>query len=131
MSLPVTVFVSKLPINNLTEVMSMVESSRNTATALNNINPSGGGTTVDLGSMLASNPAVQRNGLQILSALKNVKIGIGAFVRPNWSSPQTISLGLIGLPQGISATSPSSNDVILIAVLPYRGTTNILTVPFR
>ena len=37
-SLPVTVFVSKLPINNLTEVMSMVQSSRNLATSLVNIN---------------------------------------------------------------------------------------------
>jgi hypothetical protein len=130
-SLPVTILVSKVPISNLTEVMSMVQSSRNMATAVNNINPSGGGATVDLGSMLASNPAVQSNGLRILSALKNVQIGVGAFVRPNWSSPQTISLGLIGLPQAASAASSASTNVILVAVLPYRGTTNLSTLPFR
>jgi hypothetical protein len=109
----------------------MVQSSRNLVTAVNNINPSGGGATVDLGSMLASNPPVQSNGLQILSALKNVQIGVGGFVRPNWNSPQTISLGLIGLSQAASSASSASTNVILVAVLPYRRTTNVPTVPFQ
>jgi hypothetical protein len=62
--------------------MSMVQSSRNLAISLVNINLGGGGATVDLGSILSSNPAVQGTALQILSALKNVQIGIGAFVHP-------------------------------------------------
>jgi hypothetical protein len=124
-SLPVTVFVSKLPINNLTDIMSMVQSSRNLATSLGSINLGGGGPTVDLGTILSSNPAVQGNALQILSTLKNVQIGIGAFVHPNWNSAQTISLRLIGLPGGTTPPSASSTDVILVAVLPYRGAASL------
>jgi hypothetical protein len=126
-SLPVTVFASKLPINNLTEIMSMVQSSRNLATSLGSLNVGGGGPTVDLGTILSSNPAVQGNALQILSTLKNLQIGIGAFVHPNWNFPQTISLRLIGLPGGTTPPSASSTDVILVAVLPYRGAASMPT----
>ena len=129
-SQPVTIIVSKLPINNLTDVLSMLQSTRNLQTAIRNIPPSLS-PTIDLGTLLASNPGVQSNSLQILSVLKNVQIGIGAIVRPNWSLPQTLSLGLIGLPTADTAAASASTDVILVTVVPYIGLTNLATIPLR
>ena len=129
-SQPVTIIVSKLPINNLTDVLSMLQSTRNLQTAIRNIPPSLS-PTIDLGTLLASNPGVQSNSLQVLSVLKNVQIGIGAIVRPDWSLPQTLSLGLIGLPAADTAAASASTDVILVTVVPYIGLTNLATIPLR
>jgi hypothetical protein len=82
MSLPVTVIASKLPVHNLTEVVSMLQSTRYIEGALSNLNPSSA-STIDLGSVLASNSGVQSNLLCTLSILKNVQIGVGAIVKPN------------------------------------------------
>jgi hypothetical protein len=134
LSLPVTVLVSKLPINNLTEIMSMVQSSRNLATSLGSLNVGGGGPTVDLGTILSSNPKLQsKSSFSVLSLLKNVKIGIGAFVNPNWNFPQTISMGLIGLPTNSMEQTPTypSSDIILVLILPYRGMSGIATLPLQ
>ena len=94
----------------------MVQSSRNLATSVGNLNI-GGGATVDLGSMLSSNPAVQSTALQVLSALKNVQIGIGAFVHPDWNTAQTISLKLIGLPGGATLRFLAGDEMPGIHIL--------------
>jgi hypothetical protein len=120
MSLPVTVIVSKLPVHNLTEVVSMLQSTRNMEGAASNLNPSSA-STIDLGSILASNPGVQGNLLRTLSILKNVQIGVGAIVKPNWALPQTITLMLVGLPTSQVASASDTTDVIMVAVVPYRG----------
>jgi hypothetical protein len=120
MSLPVTVIVSKLPVHNLTEVVSMLQSTRNMEGAVSNLNPSSA-STIDLGSVFASNPGVQSNLLRTLSILKNVQIGVGAIVKPNWALPQTITLSLIGLPASQTASASDTTDVIMVAVVPYRG----------
>lgn len=120
MSLPVTVLVSKLPVHNLTEVVSMLESTRNTEGAVSNMNPSSP-STIDLGTLLTSNPAVQGNLLRALSILKNVQIGLGAITKPNWAVPQTITLRLVGLPASQLASAADTTDVILVTVVPYRG----------
>ena len=105
--------------------MSMVQSSRNLATSLSNPNLATG-ATVDLGSLLASNPAVQGTALQMLSAIKNFQIGIGPFIHPNWNSPRTISLTLLELPGSTKAPRSVSTDVIIVAVLPYQGAASLL-----
>jgi hypothetical protein len=120
MSLPVTVIVSRLPVHNLTEVVSMLQSTRNMEGAVSNLNPSSA-STIDLGSVFASNPGVQSNLLRTLSILKNVQIGVGAIVKPNWALPQTLTLSLIGLPASQVASASDTTDVIMVAVLPYRG----------
>ena len=129
-TLPVTVIVSKLPVNNLTDVISMLQATRNMQSAIRNVPPSTA-STIDLGTLLASNPGVQSNSLQILSVLKNVQIGLGAIVKPNWTLPQTITLGLLGLPASATAAASASTDVILVTVVPYGGLTNLATIPLR
>lgn len=120
MSQPVTVIVSKLPVHNLTEVMSMLESTRNMEGGVSSMNPSSP-STIDLGTLLTSNPTVQGDLLRTLSILKNVQIGLGALVKPNWTIPQTITLRLIGLPVSQVASTLDTTDVILVTVVPYRG----------
>lgn len=120
MSLPVTVIVSRLPVHNLTEVVSMLQSARNMEGAVSNLNPSSA-STIDLGSVFASNSGVQSNLLRTLSILKNVQIGVGAIVKPNWALPQTLTLSLIGLPASQVASASDTTDVIMVAILPYRG----------
>ena len=131
-SLPVTVFVLRVPISNITQTMSMVQSARNLAGEVNNM-ATGGGATTDLGLALASSPTTQGTVLRVLSTLKNIQIGIGAFVHPNWNSPQTISLGLLGFPR-INTSNNSGGepaDVIRVVIFPYRGATNMATVPLQ
>jgi hypothetical protein len=119
-SLPVTIIVSKLPVNNLTQVVSMLQSTRNMERAVSNVNPSSA-STIDLGSVLASNSGGQGNLLRTLSILKNVQIGMGAIVKPNWALPQTLTLNLIGLPASRIASASDTTDVIMVAIVPYRG----------
>jgi hypothetical protein len=120
MSVPVTVLVSKLPVHNLTEVMSMLQATRNMEGAVSNPNPSSA-SNIDLGTLLTSNPGVQSNLLRTISILKNVQIGVGAITKPNWAIPQTITLKLIGLPASQVASASDTTDVILVTVVPYRG----------
>jgi hypothetical protein len=120
MSLPVTVIVSKLPVHNLTEVVPMLQATRNMEGAVSNPNPSSA-STIDLGTLLASNPGVQGNLLRTISILKNVQIGVGAITKPNWALPQTITLKLIGLPASQVVSASDTTDVILVTVVPYRG----------
>jgi hypothetical protein len=122
MSLPVTVIVSKLPVQNLTEVISMLESTRNMEGAVSNLNPSSA-STIDLGTILASNPGVQGDLARTLAVLKNLQIGLGAIVKPNWVIPQSITLRLlsVGFATSHLASSSANADVILVTVVPYRG----------
>jgi hypothetical protein len=131
-SLPVTVLVLRLPISNITQTMAMVQSSQNLAGEMNSMAASG--TTVDLGTALASNPTAQSTMAQLLSTLKSFQIGIGAFVHPNWNSPQTISMGLLGFPRANNSNKSggaASADVILVVIFPFKGATNIATVPLQ
>jgi hypothetical protein len=88
--------------------------------AVSNVNPSSA-STIDLGSVLASNSGGQGNLLRTLSILKNVQIGMGAIVKPNWALPQTLTLNLIGLPASRIASASDTTDVIMVAIVPYRG----------
>lgn len=120
MSLPVTVIVSKLPVQNLTEVVSMLESTRNMEGAVSNLNPSSA-STIDLGTILASNPGVQGDLARTLAVLKNLQIGLGAIVKPNWVIPQSITLRLLSVGFATSHLASANADVILVTVVPYRG----------
>ena len=123
-SLPVTVIVAKLPVSNLTELISLVESSRNLATAVRS------GDAMDaLAGQLGSNPASGSDALQLLSLLKNVQIGTGNIVGANWSLPQTVSMGLLGL--GNREAPFASSDFVIVTVVPFIGDTPLSTVPLR
>ena len=123
-SLPVTVIVAKLPVSNLTELISLVESSRNLATAIRS-----GNAMDDIANQLGSNPALGSDALQLLSMLKNLQIGTGNIVGANWTLPQTISMGLLGL--GNREAPFASNDFVMVTVVPFIGETPLSSVPLR
>ena len=70
-SLPVTVIATKLPITNLSAVLSTVAASTDLAmaTTQNSANPMDAAT-----GQIGSNAAIQSNAFQILSLLKNIQI---------------------------------------------------------
>jgi hypothetical protein len=94
-SLPVTVIAAKLPITNLTELISTLEATRSLAMATSSANPMDAAT-----GQIGSNAAIQGNAFQILSLLKNIQIGAGNIVNANWTLPQTVSMGFLGLGGG-------------------------------
>ena len=121
-SLPVTVIAAKLPITNLTQLLSTVEATRSLAMATqNSANPMDAAT-----GQIGSNAEIQGNAFQILSLLKNIQIGAGSIVNANWTLPQTISMGFLGLGNRIAASAPS--DFVLVVVVPFQGESSIPTL---
>jgi hypothetical protein len=121
-SLPVTVIAVKLPITNLTQLLSTVEATRSLAMATqNSANPMDAAT-----GQIGSNAEIQGNAFQILSLLKNIQIGAGSIVNANWTLPQTISMGFLGLGNRIAASAPS--DFVLVVVVPFQGESSIPTL---
>ena len=121
-SLPVTVIAAKLPITNLTQLLSTVEATRSLAMATqNSANPMDAAT-----GQIGSNAEIQGNAFQILSLLKNIQIGAGSIVNANWTLPQTISMGFLGLGNRIAASAPS--EFVLVVVVPFQGESSIPTL---
>jgi hypothetical protein len=130
-SLPVTILVTKLPVNNLTQLISTAGSTIQLAQAGRNADPTSsviGGQSI-LGGGADSSSAAGANALQILNLLKDVQIGTASIVNANWTTPQTISMGLFGLGNRVAETAPS--DFVLITVIPFQGETNLATVPLK
>jgi hypothetical protein len=120
-SLPVTVIAAKLPITNLTQLLSTVEATRSLAMATSSANPMDAST-----GQIGSNAEIQSNAFQILSLLKNIQIGAGSIVNANWTLPQTISMGFLGLGNRIAASATS--DFVLVVVVPFQGESSIPTL---
>jgi hypothetical protein len=121
-SLPVTVIATKLPITNLSAVLSTVAASTDLAMATqNSANPMDAAT-----GQIGSNAAIQSNAFQILSLLKNIQIGTASIVNANWTLPQTVSMGFLGLGNRIAASAPS--DFVLVVVVPFQGESSIPTL---
>jgi hypothetical protein len=124
-SLPVTVIATKLPITNLSAVLSTVAASTDLAMATqNSANPMDAAT-----GQIGSNAAIQSNAFQILSLLKNIQIGTASIVNANWTLPQTVSMGFLGLGNRIAASAPS--DFVLVVVVPFQGISNVPTLPLH
>jgi hypothetical protein len=132
-SLPVTVIISKLPVTNLTQLLSMVEAMRNmaTTTATNNANPMGS----ILGQPGSSDAAMESNAAQILTLLRNIQIGIASVVNANWTLPQTVSMGLFGglreMGAASSITTTAPTDLVIVIVVPFQGETNLPTLQLK
>jgi hypothetical protein len=130
-SLPVTILVTKLPVNNLTQLISTAGSTIQLAQAGRNADPTSsviGGQAI-LGGGADSSSAAGTNALQILNLLKDVQIGTASIVNANWNTPQTISMGLFGLGNRVAETAPS--DFVLVTVIPFQGETNLATLPLN
>jgi hypothetical protein len=132
-SLPVTIIATKLPVSNLTQLLSMVEAMRNmaTTTATNNANPMGS----ILGQPGSSNPAMESNAVQILTLLRNIQIGVASIVNANWTLPQTVSMGLFGglrdMGAASSTTTTAPTDLVMVIVVPFQGETNLPTLQLK
>lgn len=133
LSLPVTIIATKLPVSNLTQLLSMVEAMRNmatTTTATNNANPMGS----ILGQPGSSNAAMESNAAQILTLLRNIQIGIASVVNANWTLPQTVSMGLFGGLREMGAasiTTTAPTDLVIVIVVPFQGETNLPTLQLK
>lgn len=132
-SLPLTVIVTKLPISNLTQLLSLVEAARNmatttTTTATTNVNP----MDSILGQPGSSNAAaMESNAVQILSLLRNIQIGATNVVNANWTLPQTVSMGLLGGLRSTDSASTAPNDLVLVAVIPFLSQSSIPTMQLK
>jgi hypothetical protein len=132
-SLPVTIIATKLPVSNLTQLLSMVEAMRNmaTTTATSNANPMGS----ILGQPGSSNPAMESNAVQILTLLRNIQIGVASIVNANWTLPQTVSMGLFGglrdMGAASSTTTTAPTDLVMVIVVPFQGETNLPTLQLK
>jgi hypothetical protein len=132
-SLPVTIIATKLPVSNLTQLLSMVEAMRNMATtATSNANPMGS----ILGQPGSSNAAMESNAVQILSLLRNIQIGIASMVNANWTLPQTVSMGLFGGLRDMGSASSTTTitaptDLVMVIVVPFQGETNLPTIQLK
>jgi hypothetical protein len=120
-SLPVTVIAAKLPIANLTEIISAIGPSLGSGMTAGSLNPmdTANGQT-------GSNGAAQSNVLQKLSLLKNIQIGAASIVNANWTFPRTVSMGFLGLGNRIAASAPS--DFVFLLVVPFEGESSIPTL---
>jgi hypothetical protein len=132
-SLPVTIIATKLPVSNLTQLLSMVEAMRNMATtATSNANPMGS----ILGQTGSSNAAMESNAVQILTLLRNIQIGVASIVNANWTLPQTVSMGLFGGLRDIGSasgttTTTAPTDLVVVIVVPFLGETNLPTLQLK
>jgi hypothetical protein len=125
-SLPVTVIVTKLPVANLTQLISLVESSKATAMSTSNA-----GSIDSLLGQTGMNPMMGNNALQILSLVKNIQLGAGSIVTGNWTAPQTISMGLLGSMRGGAEASVVPNDFVTVVVVPFMGESAFPSIPLN
>ena len=131
-SLPLTVIVTKLPVGNLTQLLSLVEAARNMAAATTTTTTSVSPMDSILGQPGSSNAAaMESNAVQILSLLRNIQIGATNVVNANWTLPQTVSMGLLGGLRSIESASTAPNDLVLVAVIPFLGQSSIPTMQLK
>jgi hypothetical protein len=124
-SLPVTVIAAKLPITNLTEMLSAIESSGGLAMASGSSTTTTNSIDTATGQTGSNMATIQGNAPQILALLKRIQIGAGSIVNANWTMPQTVSMGFIGLGNRIAASAPSY--FVLVVVVPFQSESNIPT----
>jgi hypothetical protein len=56
-------------------------------------------------------------------------MGTASIVSANWTTPQTVSMGLLGL--GNAQAPLAANEVVLVLVVPFQGLTAAPTIPLR
>ena len=145
-SLPgsVTVIALRLPMN-LADLMSMAAASSSAAAAATTSNKTATGGSNTMGMMgssggmqgyggrgAAGNPMSPFMNTQ-LAFLKNIQIGSSNIVNADWSQPQSVTIGLVGMGSGGSISSnkssfspsPETADFIMVIVIPFTGKSNL------
>lgn len=141
-SLPgsVTVIALRLPMN-LADLMSMAAASSATATSTSNKTASSQVASANIMSMMgnsmqgyggkgaaAANPTSPFINTQ-LAFLKNIQVGSSNIVNADWSQPQSVTMGLVGMGssssissnKSSSSPSPETADFVMVIVIPYTG----------
>jgi hypothetical protein len=119
---PVTVTAIRVPVN-IRDLMSIASAAANkTANGGNNnnnmnmmMNPMQG---YGKPTPFMSNP---------LEFLKNIQIGSSNIVNADWSLPQSVTMGLVGMFSSnnkLSSSSPQTADFIIVSVVPFTGKSN-------
>jgi hypothetical protein len=123
-SIPVTIIVAKLPVANLTQLLSTAQSTLQVAAANR-----AAGSIGPLFSGTETSPELGNEAIQILSLMRNIQIGSASIVNSNWTTPQTVSMGLLGMS---NAQAPlAANEFVLVLVIPFQGITGAPTLPLR
>jgi hypothetical protein len=123
-SMPVTIIATKLPIANLTQVLTTAQSTLQLA-ASNRAEDA----ALPIFPGQESNPQAGGAAVQILSLVRNLQMGTASIVSANWTTPQTVSMGLLGL--GNAQAPLAANEVVLVLVVPFQGLTGAPTIPLR
>ena len=123
-SMPVTIIATRLPITNLTQLLTTAQSTLQLA-ASNRAE----GSALPLFPGQESNPQAGSAAVQILSLVRNLQMGTASIVSSNWTTPQTVSMGLLGL--GNAQAPLAANEVVLVLVVPFLGITAAPTIPLR
>lgn len=111
-TMPVTVIATKLPVANLTQFLTLVQSSKSAAMASSSdssMDPVIGQS--DLSSLMGN------NALQVLTLLKNYQIGAASITNADWSVPQTVSMGMLGSQRG--SADAETNEIVTVIVVPF------------
>jgi hypothetical protein len=123
-SMPVTIIATKLPIVNLTQVLTTAQSTLQLAAANR-----AESAALPLFPGQESNPQAGSTAVQILSLVRNLQMGTASIVSANWTTPQTVSMGLLGM--GNAQAPLAANEVVLVLVVPFQGITGAPTLPLR
>ena len=123
-SVPVTIVATKLPVANLTQLLSTAQSTLQLA-ATNRAE----GAALPLFPGQESNPQAGSAAVQILSLVRNLQMGTASIVSANWTTPQTVSMGLLGL--GNAQAPLAANEIVFVLVVPFQGISAAPTLPLR
>jgi hypothetical protein len=123
-STPVTIIATKLPVANITQLLTTAQSTLQLA-ATN----SAQGAAAPLFAGQEANPQAGSAAVQILSLVRNLQMGTASIVNSNWTTPQTVSMGLLGM--GNAQAPLAASEVVLVMVVPFQGTTAAPTLPLR
>jgi hypothetical protein len=123
-SIPVTIVATKLPVANLTQLLTTAQSTLQLAAA-----NSAQGAAAPLFPGQEANPQAGSAAVQILSLVRNIQMGTASIVNSNWTTPQTVSMGLLGM--GNAQAPLAASEVVLVLVVPFQGITGAPTIPLR
>jgi hypothetical protein len=123
-SLPVTVIITKLPVANLTQLISLVESSKTIA-----MSSSRSGSIDSLLDQTKLNSVTLNNALQILSLVKNLQTGVASITLSSSMNPQTVSMKMLGASG--SSLSTVTNDFVTVVVVPYLGVSSFPSISLK
>ena len=113
-SLPVTLIVTKLPVENLTKLLSLASETSKTASTLS----SGSGSMDSLINKTKLTPATLNIALQSLDLIKKLQTGVASATLSSSDNSQKIT---VQTPGGLVSSSTAPNEFVTVLVVPSLG----------